>query len=107
MTLHAVADIFFQIIISLRSALSSAFSCWETLLGEYEKQAQVLLLFFYEISHEFCRKDIYMNQLTLGNLLLVTYKLIKMNTSHIDSFFDTYIFAALNSLFDVLIYKSN
>ena len=24
-----------------RNALSSAFSCWETLLGEYEKQAQV------------------------------------------------------------------
>nr|XP_058949181.1 uncharacterized protein LOC131776985 [Pocillopora verrucosa] len=26
-----------------RSALSSAFSCWETLLGEYEKQAQDML----------------------------------------------------------------
>lgn len=35
-----------------RNALSSAFSCWEALLGEYEKQAQVLvdctkMLFFY------------------------------------------------------------
>ena len=26
-----------------RNALSSAFSCWEALLGEYEKQAQVLV----------------------------------------------------------------
>ena len=30
--------------IVFRSALSSAFSCWETLLGEYEKQAQVVRL---------------------------------------------------------------
>ena len=34
-----------------RNALSSAFSCWEALLGEYEKQAQVLVdctkMFFF------------------------------------------------------------
>ena len=37
-----------------RNALSSAFSCWEALLGEYEKQAQVLVdctkMLFFDVS---------------------------------------------------------
>ena len=37
-----------------RNALSSAFSCWEALLGEYEKQAQVLVdctkTLFFDVS---------------------------------------------------------
>ena len=36
-----IAVIIFNFFFHRRSALSSAFSCWETLLGEYEKQAQV------------------------------------------------------------------
>ena len=36
-----IAVIILNFFFHRRSALSSAFSCWETLLGEYEKQAQV------------------------------------------------------------------